>query len=51
LAFAVDDVEATIDELLKKGIETEPIRIDEFTGKRFTFFSDPDGLPLEVYEQ
>ena len=36
---------------LKKGIETEPIRIDEITGKKFTFFKDPDNLPLEVYEK
>ena len=32
------------------GIETEPIRVDEFTGKRMTFFMDPDGLPLELHE-
>jgi glyoxylase I family protein len=32
------------------GIECEPIRVDEFTGRRFTFFKDPDGLPLEIYE-
>ncbi|WP_205943507.1 SMU1112c/YaeR family gloxylase I-like metalloprotein [Pedobacter polaris] len=50
LAFEVDDVESVIEELNAKGIETEPIRIDEFTGKRFTFFTDPDGLPLELYQ-
>ena len=50
LAFEVDDVEAVIAELHNKGIETESIRIDEFTGKKFTFFNDPDGLPLEIYE-
>lgn len=51
LAFEVDDVERAINDLNLKGILTEPIRIDEFTNKKFTFFTDPDGLPLEVYEQ
>ena len=51
LAFEVDDVEKTAAELNEKGIETEPIRIDEITGKKFTFFKDPDNLPLEVYEK
>lgn len=50
LAFEVNDLEASIKELNSKNIITEPIRTDEFTGKRFTFFSDPDGLPLELYE-
>lgn len=50
LAFEVDDVEQVALSLNEKGIVTEPIRIDEFTGKKFTFFADPDGLPLEVYE-
>ena len=50
LAFVVDDVEKTKIELEEKGIMSEPIRIDEFTGKKFTFFEDPDGLPLEIYE-
>ena len=50
LAFSVDNIDGTVDELNQKGIETEPIRVDEFTGKRFTFFADPDGLPLELYE-
>lgn len=50
LAFEVDDVESTVTQLNKNGIVTEPIRIDEFTGKQFTFFNDPDGLPLEIYE-
>lgn len=50
LAFAVDDVQAAADELRSKGIEVEPIRIDEITGQRFTFFADPDDLPLELYE-
>ena len=51
LAFAVRDIEETIAALNKKGIETEVLRIDEHTGRRFTFFADPDGLPLEIYEQ
>ena len=51
LAFEVDDVEKTAAELNEKGIETEPVRIDEITGKKFTFFKDPDNLPLEVYEK
>lgn len=50
LAFEVDDIEAAIAQLLENGVITEPIRIDEFTGKRFTFFSDPDDLPIEFYE-
>ena len=50
LAFEVDNIESTVMELNTKGIITEPIRVDEFTLKRFTFFSDPDGLPLELYE-
>lgn len=50
LAFEVTDIEAVIADLHKKGISTEPIRIDEFTNRRFTFFNDPDGLPLELYE-
>ena len=51
LAFEVDNLEETVTELNKKGIETEPVRIDEITGKKFTFFKDPDNLPLEVYEK
>ena len=50
LAFVVDDVEAIKSELESKDIFVEPIRIDEYTGKKFTFFADPDGLPLEIYE-
>ena len=50
LAFAVDDIEIVIDKLKMHGVEPEPVRIDEFTGKKFTFFSDPDGLPLELYQ-
>lgn len=50
LAFCVEDVEKTVKELNALGIETEPVRIDEYTGKRMTFFNDPDGLPLEIHE-
>lgn len=50
LAFQVKDIEQTIKELNEKGIETEPIRIDEVTNQRMTFFFDPDGLPLELHE-
>jgi len=50
LAFAVASVEAWKTELENKGIVVEPVRVDELTGKRFTFFSDPDGLPIEIYE-
>ena len=49
LAFEVDDLEAAVAALAEKGVETEPIRTDEFTGKKFTFFRDPDNLPLELY--
>lgn len=50
LAFQVNNLDFTVQELTKKGITSEPIRIDEFTGKRFTFIADPDDLPLEFYE-
>lgn len=50
LAFAVADVAAAIAHLGTHGVACEPIRVDEFTGRRFTFFADPDGLPLELYE-
>ncbi|MGE7365503.1 SMU1112c/YaeR family gloxylase I-like metalloprotein [Desemzia incerta] len=50
LCFYADDIEETVKELNQKGIETEPIRIDEFTGGKYTFFKDPDGLPLELHE-
>lgn len=51
LAFEVDQLEPVITWLNKNNIVTEPVRIDEFTGKRFTFFADPDDLPLELYER
>lgn len=50
LAFEVDSIEKTIAYLNNKQIITEPVRIDEYTGKKFTFISDPDGLPIEFYE-
>ena len=50
IAFYVEDIEETIYELNSKGIDTEPIRQDELTNKRMTFFFDPDGLPLELHE-
>lgn len=50
LAFAVADLDGTVADLERKGVAIEPIRTDELTGKRFTFFKDPDGLPLELYE-
>ena len=51
LAFAVDNIEDAINELKSKGVDCEPIRVDQYTQKRFTFFADPDGLPLELYEE
>lgn len=51
LAFLVDSVEETAQYLTNQGISVEPIRIDEYTGKAYTFFNDPDGLPLELYQQ
>ncbi len=50
LALKVGNIEDAVSDLLDKGVTVQPIRIDEFTGKRFTFFADPDGLPLELYE-
>lgn len=51
LAFEVEDVATAKQNLEAKEIEVEDIRIDEFTGKKFTFFADPDNLPIEFYEQ
>jgi glyoxylase I family protein len=51
LAFAVDDVEAAAAELRAKDVPVEPVRIDELTQKRFVFFTDPNGQPLELYER
>lgn len=50
LTFAVDSVDDTVRELNKMGIITEPIRLDTYTGKKMTFFHDPDNLPLEIHE-
>ncbi|WP_343221506.1 VOC family protein [Mesorhizobium silamurunense] len=50
LAFAVANLDPVIMRLEAAGIAVEPIRIDPYTDQRFTFFSDPDGLPLELYE-
>jgi len=50
LAFAVADVERAKLHLEGHGVAVEPIRVDEYTGRRFTFFADPDELPLEIYE-
>lgn len=51
LAFEVENVESYANYLVAQGITVEPIRIDEITDKKFTFFADPDGLPLEIYEK
>lgn len=51
LAFEVDNLDEVINELSEKQIYAEPIRVDEFTGKRFTFICDPDLLPIEFYEK
>ena len=51
LAFAVDDLDRAVAALQAQGIPVENVRIDELTRKRFTFFADPDGLPLELYEE
>lgn len=51
LAFEVNDIEKAIFHLKQNNVEAEPIRIDEFTQKRFTFITDPDGLPIEFYEK
>ncbi|MEH7116978.1 VOC family protein [Neobacillus vireti] len=50
LAFEVVDIEEEVAELVKHEIYVEPIRIDPITNKKYTFFTDPDGLPLELYE-
>ena len=50
LAFKVESVDDTVKELNGKGIETEPVRLDDYTGKKMTFFHDPDGLPSAIFE-
>jgi len=51
LAFEVDDIDEAVVHITGNGIEVESIRVDEFTGKRYTFFADPDGLPIEFVER
>lgn len=51
LAFSVDNIDAAVAYLEAHGVQCEAIRIDPYTDRRFTFFSDPDGLPLELYQQ
>ncbi|HZB13653.1 MAG TPA: VOC family protein [Chryseolinea sp.] len=51
VAFEVNDIEEAKKWLTEKGVAVEPIRTDEYTGKRFTFFADPDDLPIEIYER
>jgi len=51
LAFSVVDIESAVAHLKAQGVECEGIRVDALTDKRFTFFADPDGLPLELYQQ
>jgi len=50
LAFEVENVEEAVEDLRRKGVEVETIRVDETTGRKFTFFQDPDELPIEIYE-
>jgi glyoxylase I family protein len=51
LALVVADLSAAVSHLEAHGVKVEPVRVDEYTGKQFTFFADPDGLPLELYER
>jgi glyoxylase I family protein len=51
LAFVVEDIEEAVRELSSRGVPCEEIRVDALTGCRYTFFKDPDGLPLEFYEE
>ena len=50
LAFSVSNIDPVVHRLDRFGVSAEPIRTDEYTGKRFTFFRDPDNLPIELYE-
>ena len=50
LALRVDDMDASLAALAAHGVTAEPVRIDPFTGARFTFIADPDGLPIELVE-
>lgn len=49
LALRVADVDQAVAELTARGIEVEPVRVDGATGRKFSFFADPDGLPIEIY--
>jgi glyoxylase I family protein len=51
LAFAVDDVDVAASELRERHVPVEPVRVDELTNKKFVFFTDPNGQPLELYEK
>lgn len=51
IAFEVDDIEEAVRQITSHHVIVEPIRVDKFTGKCFTFFADPDGLPIEFYEK
>lgn len=51
LAFVVTDIDEVVATLTARGVDCEAIRVDEFTGRRFTFFADPDELPIELYER
>ncbi|WP_286234254.1 SMU1112c/YaeR family gloxylase I-like metalloprotein [Thalassotalea sediminis] len=50
IAFCVDKIDKVVAALIKQGVNVEPIRVDEYTGKKFTFFKDPDELPIEIYQ-
>jgi len=50
LAFTVDDLDLAVAKLHAQGVVAEPVRVDEYTSRRFTFIADPDGLPIELYE-
>ena len=50
IAFEVEDVHKVAEILAGKGVSVEPVRVDEHTNKYFTFFRDPDDLPIEIYE-
>ena len=51
IAFEVEDVQDTVSKLRDRGVEVEPVRIDDTTNRAFTFFRDPDDLPIEIYER
>ena len=51
LSFAVSDIDAAVRTLQDRGVDVEAVRVDELTGRRYTFFADPDDLPLELYEE